>query len=83
MAIQDVPKGTRIHDYKYKSNIRYYLDEETNEVVRVKVVKALSKTDYVVAIKDNGDVISIPNGAVILWNTPEEARRKGNWDWGW
>lgn len=54
--------------------IIYYIDPETNEIIKGKYVESLSKSDYRVVIKDNGDVIAIPTGAdVPLFLSEEEA----------
>ena len=53
--------------------IIYYIDPETNEIVKAKYIKALSKTDYKVVIKDNGDVLAIPMGAAMMFRTEAEA----------
>ena len=55
------------------NQIIYYIDPETNEIVKAKYVKALSKTDYRVVIKDNGDVLAIPMGAAMMFSTEAEA----------
>ena len=53
--------------------IIYYIDPETNEIIKGKYVESLSKSDYRVVIKDNGDVIAIPSGAAPIFSTEEEA----------
>ena len=53
--------------------IIYYIDPETNEIIKGKYVESLSKSDYRVVIRDDGDVIAIPMGAAMIFSTEEEA----------
>ncbi len=56
------------------NQIVYYIDPDTDEIVKAKYVEALSKTDYNVIIKDNGDVMAVPrNGETMLFLSKEEA----------
>ena len=61
--------------------IIYYIDPDTEEIVKAKYVEALSKTDYRVVIKENGDVMSLPIGSCAIFNSKEEAEEylAGNW----
>ena len=53
--------------------IIYYIDPDTDEIVKAKYIESLSKTDYKVVIKENGDVIAIPMGATPLFSSEAEA----------
>ena len=56
------------------NQIVYYIDSDTDEIVKAKYVEALSKTDYNVIIKDNGDVMIVPrNGETMLFLSEAEA----------
>lgn len=55
------------------NQIVYYIDPDTEEIVKAKYVEALSKTDYQVVIKENGDVLAIPMGAAPLFSSEAEA----------
>lgn len=56
------------------NQIIYYIDPDTDEIVKAKYVEALSKTDYRVVIKENGDVMAVPrNGETMLFLSKEEA----------
>jgi len=55
------------------NQIVYYIDPDTDEIVKARYVEALSKTDYRVVIKDNGDVMAIPSSGETLLFLSEEA----------
>ena len=64
------------------NQIVYYIDPDTEEIVKAKYVEALSKTDYRVVIKDNGDVMAIPsNSDTYLFLSEQEVKdyKAGNY----
>lgn len=56
------------------NQIVYYIDTDTEEIIRARYSESLSKTDYNVIIKDNGDIMAVPkNGETMLFLSKEDA----------
>lgn len=56
------------------NQIVYYIDPDTEEIIKARYSEPLSKTDYNVIIRDNGDVMAVPrNGETMLFLSKEDA----------